>query len=87
MAAENPDSTWGIYRCEETKSGSGVGLILIIARSGLLQKTPLTEKQFLVVKTGLEPEAAAREYQVEGDNAKRIRILFGDVDDDTLRQY
>ena len=37
----------------------------------------------MVVKTGLEPEAAAREYQVEGDNAKCIRILFGDVDDDT----
>ena len=33
-------------------------------RSGLLQKTPLTEDQFLVVKTGLEPEAAASEYQV-----------------------
>ena len=35
-----------------------------LPRSGLLQKTPLTEDQFLVVKTGLEPEAAASEYQV-----------------------
>ena len=58
-----------------------VGLINVHnrqSRSGVLQKTPLTEKQFLVVKTGLEPEAAAKEYQVEEDNATLIRYFHDD---------
>ena len=81
MPPENPDSTWGVYRCEKPKSYFGMhpGLGWYYhhnhqSRSGLLQKTPLTEGQFLVVKTGLEPEAAAREYQVEGDTAELIMI-------------
>jgi len=56
VAAESPDSTWGVYR------------------SGLLQKTPLTEEQFLVVKTGLEPEAAACEYQGQIVNQLSSRL-------------
>ena len=81
MPPENPDSTWGVYRCEKPKSYFGMhpGLGWYYhhnhqSRSGLLQKTPLTEGQFLVVKTGLEPEAAAREYQVKGDTAELIMI-------------
>ena len=31
MAAENPDSTWGVYRSEKKSLGSGVGLIVIVA--------------------------------------------------------
>jgi len=36
-----------------------------VYQAGLLQVTPLTRDQFLVVNTGLEPEAAARDYQAQ----------------------
>ena len=77
MAAENPDSTWGVYRCKKPQSYLGRSYHHNHqSRSGLLQKTPLTEKQFLVVKTELEPEAAAKEYQVEEDYYKSDAIML-----------
>ena len=44
---------------------SDSGTVATSPRAGLLQGTPLTEEQFLLVDTALAPEAAAADYQVQ----------------------
>ena len=72
-------AAWRLFFCDERLvAPENPDSTWGVYRSGLLQKTPLTEEQFLVVKTGLEPEAAAREYQEQLSShlASRLDLLL-----------